>query len=79
MAMIDAMIPRRPSRLFKSRWTALWWAAGVLFTAVTTVGFGPSASTNTSAATNAAMPTDAAGAPVSDADVKMLATLLNGN
>ena len=71
------MIPRRPSRLFKSRWTALWWAAGVLFTAVTTVGFGPSATNNTAAQAPAL--TDATGATVSDADLQTLAGLLNAS
>jgi hypothetical protein len=30
------------SRLFRSRWAALWWAAGILFTAWQVAGTAPS-------------------------------------
>lgn len=68
------MIPRRPAQLFRSRWSALWWSATVIVGAVMFVGFGgPEASAGNSVAT------DALGQPVSDADVKALASLLNAN
>lgn len=66
------MIPRRPSRIFRSRWAALFWAAGVLFTAVTFIGFGDKESHQAAAALQ-----DATGANVSDADLSTLANLLN--
>lgn len=85
------MIPRRPSSLFRSRWNALLWAAGVIVTTVTTVGFGPAASTpsnadmaNASISNDSAsntgddVPTDAMGQPISDADLKALAAVMNG-
>lgn len=62
------MIPRRPSNIFRSRWKALLWAAGVLFTAVTFVGMGDKESHQASAALQ-----DATGANVSDADLAILA------
>jgi hypothetical protein len=64
------MIPRRPSRLFRSRWAALFWAAGVLFTAVSFIGFGDKESHQAAAALQ-----DATGTNVSDADLAILANL----
>ena len=66
------MLPRHPSRIFRSRWAALLWAAGVLFTAVTTIGFGDTAD----AGHNAAL-TDAAGSAVSNADLAVLTNFLS--
>jgi hypothetical protein len=66
------MLPRRPANLFRSRWTALLWAAGVLLTAVMTIGFGPDAGPG-----NGAM-VDATGAPVQDADLKALQSAIEG-
>ena len=69
------MIPRNPARIFRSRWSALWWAAGILFFAVTTIGFG---SREQSAIENAAGITDATGAEVSNADLAVIANLIGG-
>ena len=66
------MIPRRPSALFRSRWTALLWAAGVIAMAVFTIGFGPPAGSNQ------ANPIDVTGAPVSEADLKALKAVIEG-
>jgi hypothetical protein len=66
------MIPRRPSRIFRSRWAALFWAAGVLFTAVTFIGFGDSEGKKVESAL-----VDATGADFSNADLAVLENMLN--
>lgn len=70
MRYSGSMIPRRPSRIFRSRWAALLWAAGVIFTAVTFIGLGDKESHQATAALQ-----DATGANVSDADLAVLANL----
>lgn len=67
------MLPRNPSRIFRSRWSALLWAAGVIVTAVTTVGFG---SIKPDAKPESAL-TDVTGAEVSNADVAVLRNYLD--
>lgn len=66
------MVPLRPARLFRSRWAALLWAAGVLFTAVTTIGFGDAEGKKVESAV-----VDATGANVSDADLALLQNFLS--
>ena len=76
------MFPRRPTRIFRSRWSALWWACGVIFFAVTTIGFGsPSAQPqgNQTQAQADAPITDALGDPVSNADMAALKKFVDGN
>ncbi|MDY7522703.1 hypothetical protein [Sphingomonas sp. 10B4] len=60
-------------KIFLSRWSALLWAAGILWTAIDTVGFGPPANGAATIA-NASVGTDAAGVAVNADD---LATLAN--
>lgn len=67
------MIPRRPSRIFRSRWAALFWAAGVIFTAVTFIGFGDKESHQAAAALE-----DATGANISDGDLAVLKNFAGG-
>ena len=70
------------SKLFRSRWAALLWAAGILWTAVEIVGVAPSAPANNAApADNAAEPadTDALGMPVNDTDLALFESVMNGN
>ena len=67
------MIPMRTSTVFKSRWMALIWAAGILwcaydFAAPSDDGY------NT---TNAEQPTDASGAPVTSDDANNIRNALN--
>ncbi|NWO96495.1 hypothetical protein GY976_25530, partial [Escherichia coli] len=62
------MIPRHPSRIFRSRWAALLWAAGVIFTAVTFIGFGDKESHQA-----AAVIEDATGTNISNSDLAVLA------
>ncbi|MBC9033213.1 hypothetical protein IAG41_12510 [Sphingomonas sp. JC676] len=68
------MLPRNPSKIFRSRWSALFWAAGVLVTAVTTIGFG-SAKTDAKPGAESAL-TDDSGAEVSNADLAVLRNYL---
>jgi hypothetical protein len=66
------MIPMKTSSVFKSRWMALLWAAGIIWFAYDVAGSEPQDS-NTSAE-NA---TDATGAPVTADDQQKLADALN--
>jgi len=66
------------NKIFRSRWAALLWAAGVIWTAydVAEASVPPRHST---AAAPHAQPTDATGAAVSDEDMKVLRGLIDGN
>jgi len=71
------MFPSRLSRIFRSRWAALLWAAGVLWMAVEVAGFGTGAGNAKQADTdNASTLTDATGTPVSDADLAALKNII---
>jgi hypothetical protein len=61
------------SRLFKSRWAALFWALGICWTAyeVSSMGGGDAADAN-------GAQTDATGATYNEADVAALRSALNG-
>jgi hypothetical protein len=69
------MLPRNPSKIFRSRWSAMFWAAGVIFTAVTTIGFG-SAKTDAKPGDPETALTDDSGATVSNADLAVLKNYL---
>ena len=64
----------KTSSVFKSRWMALLWAAGIIWFAYDTASSQPQ-DTNTSA--NAEQPTDGAGAPVSSDEMNSAAAALN--
>jgi hypothetical protein len=66
------MIPMRTSSVFKSRWMALLWAAGIIWFAYDVAGSEPQ--DQNASAENA---TDATGAPVTVADEQKLAAALN--
>lgn len=68
------MIPMRTSTIFKSRWMALLWAAGIIWLAYDVAGSEPQDDN----ATNAEQLTDATGAPITRDDEKKLAEELNG-
>ena len=72
---MGAMIPMKTSSIFKSRWTALIWAAGILWVAWDVAGSTPQ-ETNNSA--NAEAPTDVTGAPITTADENKFEQALNG-
>jgi hypothetical protein len=63
-------------KLFRSRWAALLWAGGMLWTAFDMVGFGPPAHP-VAAASNTAEPVDVTGTPVSNDDLNTLAQFGN--
>lgn len=67
------MIPMRTSSIFRSRWMALLWAAGILWLAWDVAGSAP---TQPDAATSER--TDASGAPITPDDEKRLEQALNG-
>jgi hypothetical protein len=69
------MIPMKTSTIFKSRWFALVWAAGIIWVAYDVAGSSPQDS-NTSA--NADQPTDVTGAPVTPDDEKKFQEVING-
>ena len=65
-------------KLFLSRWWALLWAGGILWTAEDMVGFGPPATaTNQAAMTNEA-DTDATGVTVNSDDLQTFANVMQG-
>jgi hypothetical protein len=67
-------------KIFRSRWAALLWAGGILWTAVDVAGFAPARSTsNTTAAAPVDTPTDATGEVVKNSDLAILASVMNGN
>ena len=68
------MFPMRWSTIFKSRWMALLWAAGIIWFAYDFAGSQPQ-DTNSSA--NAEEQTDATGAPVTTDDQNRLSGELN--
>ena len=57
------MIPMRTSSVFKSRWLALLWAAGIIWFAYDVADSAPKGDE-----VNAEQPTDATGAPISSED-----------
>lgn len=63
------------SRIFRSRWSALLWAAGILWFAYDTAESQPHGDGN--AAANAEQATDATGAPVTAEDQQRLAAAIN--
>ena len=69
------MIPMKHSTIFKNRWFALPWAAGIIWFAVDTAGVGNS---DTNGADNATAVTDATGAPVDQEQLKQLESAVNG-
>jgi hypothetical protein len=71
------MIPMRTSTVFKSRWMALIWAAGIIWFALDIAGGGKSAaSASNNQASGASDSGDAAGQPPSDDEVKNAAEAL---
>ncbi|WP_404368368.1 hypothetical protein AB5I39_14615 [Sphingomonas sp. MMS24-J45] len=63
-------------KIFLSRWSALLWAAGILWTAVDVAGVAPSTTTTDTAVANE---TDATGVEVNGADLTLLANVMKGD
>lgn len=72
------MIPMRTSSVFKNRWMALVWAAGILWAAYDFADRQPGAVDSNSADANAEAPTDATGAPITNENEKQLEDAING-
>jgi len=68
------MIPMRSSTIFKSRWMALVWAAGILWVAYDVAGSEPQ---DSNASANSEQATDVTGAPITSDDANRLAAELN--
>jgi hypothetical protein len=68
------MIPMKTSSVFKSRWMALLWAAGIVWFAYDVAESAPQGDANSA---NAEQATDATGAPVTAEDEQRLAEALN--
>lgn len=67
------MIPMRTSTIFKSRWMALIWAAGIIWFAYDfAVPSGDAANP-----ANADLPTDVTGATITDEDAKKFEQAVN--
>lgn len=64
----------RYSRLFRSRWAALFWALGICWTAYEVSSLGAPAPADS----NGAASSDATGAAYNEADVAALRAALNG-
>ncbi|MEO7379689.1 MAG: hypothetical protein ABIV23_06450 [Sphingomicrobium sp.] len=67
------MIPMRHSTIFRNRWWALLWAAGILWFALDVAGGGDGVAANS---TNE-VATDASGAPVSTEQAEQLERAIN--
>ncbi len=75
MPAYDAAMPFR--KLFRSRWAALLWAAGIVWTAVDIVGFGPPAHlSRADASSTPSDDTDATGVAVNADDLAVLANAI---
>lgn len=70
------MIPMRTSSIFKSRWMALIWAAGIIWLAVDVAGPDDSTGNNVAAVDQ---PTDVTGAKITDENMKQFADFANRN
>ena len=66
------MIPMRTSSVFKSRWMALIWAAGIIWFAYDVAGSQPQGNDG-----NNSVATDATGNPVSTDDANKVAQILD--
>lgn len=71
------MIPMRSSTIFKSRWMALLWAAGIIWVALDVAGDGPADNGGNQASASAAPMTDVSGAEVSQQQIDTLDAFLN--
>ena len=65
------MLPMRFSTIFKNRWWALLWAAGMVWFALDVAG-----EPDKSADGNAVAASDAAGDPIGNSDVENLAAIV---
>ena len=69
------MIPMRSSTIFKSRWMALLWAAGIIWFAY---DFAAPSDDQANASDNQVQITDASGAPISPEEAQKLQEAVKG-
>jgi hypothetical protein len=69
------MIPMKTSTIFKNRWFALIWAAGIIWVAYDVAGGTPQATNNSA---NAEQTTDVTGAPVTTDDENKVDQIIKG-
>jgi hypothetical protein len=69
------MIPMRTSSIFKSRWLALLWAAGIIWFAY---DFAAPSEDSSNVDSNQVQITDASGSPVSPEEAKKLEQAVKG-
>lgn len=67
------------AKLFRSRWAAMIWAAGILWTAVDVAGFSSPDAPATNNSIAAAPDQDATGVTVDNNDLAILANVMKGN
>jgi hypothetical protein len=67
------------AKLFKSRWAALIWAGGILWTAMDVADYAPASTPAATANEAAPAPSDATGEAVQNGDLAILAGVMNGN
>ena len=69
------------AKLFRSRWAALIWAAGILWMAVDVAGYAPERKADPANASASADTDDidATGEAVQNSDLAILAGVMNGN
>lgn len=67
------------AKLFRNRWAALLWAAGILWTAVDVAGFAPRKEPVETANTATLADEDATGLALNNSDLAILAGVMNGN
>lgn len=72
------MIPMKTSTVFKSRWMALLWAAGIIWFAYDTASSQPQATNQSTNAEQASDDTDATGTPITSDETNKLAEELKG-
>ena len=70
------MIPMRTSSVFKSRWLALLWAAGIIWLAVDVAGGSASTPSNSAANDADSGLTDASGQQITKEDSEKVANAL---
>ena len=70
------MLPLGTRSVFRSRWTAIVWAIGIIILAWEVAG--PDLEASNTATANAEEPTDATGAPITADDENKLEQTLNG-
>ena len=68
------MIPMKTSSVFKSRWLALLWSAGIIWFAYDVAESAPKGDAND---VNAEQPTDVTGAPIAPEDEERLKEALS--